>query len=352
MVASLVPWVIAGCVLGPAGAAETLDRYEFVESHMGSDFKIVLYSPDAATARRASRAAFDRVAALDAALSDYRPESELMRLCARAGGPPVAVGDDLFFILQRSRAMYERSGGAFDVTVGPVVRLWRRARRDRKLPAPETLARARGLVSSDLMTLDAGARTVRLARPGMKLDLGGIAKGYASDEAVKVLKRLGVSRALVAGAGDIVAGDPPPGRDGWTVAVAALDTAAGGAGRSLTLRNAAVSTSGDTARYVEIDGKRYSHIVDPATGLGVIDRCAVTVVAPDGATADALDTAVYVLGPERGLPLVESTPGASALILRLSDGHVHTFESRLFHDLARPVAPATQIVPHPGAVPF
>ena len=106
----------------------------------------------------------------------------------------------------------------------------------------------------------------------------------------------------------------------------------------MTLQNAAVSTSGDTERFVEIGGKRYSHIVDPKTGLGVVDRCTVTVVAPDGATADALDTAVYVLGPDAGLPLVESTPGASAYIVRkTSDGLRHTYESRLFPDL--PSAP-------------
>ena len=186
-------------------------RFEFAETHMGSAFKIVLYTPDEATARGASRSAFERIAALDASLSDYQPESELSRLCDRAGGPPVAVGDDLFFILQRSKAMYERSGGAFDVTVGPVVRLWRRARRDRKMPSAENLARARALVSSDFLTLDPEARTVRLARAGMKLDLGGIAKGYASGEAIKVLKSLGYPRALVAGAGDIVAGSSPPG---------------------------------------------------------------------------------------------------------------------------------------------
>jgi FAD:protein FMN transferase len=328
---------LAGLLLGLIGMEDQLARYEFAETHMGSEFKIVLYSPDEQAARRASRAAFDRIAALDSAFSDYQPESELMRLCDRAGGPPVAVSEDLFDILQRAKAMYERSGGGFDATVGPVVRLWRRARRDRKIPSAENLARARALVSSDLMTLDPKARTVLLARPGMKLDLGGIAKGYASDEAVKVLKRQGLPRALVAGAGDIVVGDPPPGLEGWTIAIAPLDPAVAGAApeRVLELSNAAISTSGDTERYVEIDGKRYSHIVDPKTGLGVIDRCSVTVVSSDGATSDALDTAVYVLGPVRGLPLVESTPGASVFIVRLTDKGRQTYESRRFRTLPR-----------------
>ncbi len=335
--------MFAGSLLGRVESSEekSLRRFEFAETHMGSEFKIVLYSPDESSARRASRAAFNRVAVLDAAMSDYQPESELMRLCDRAGGPPVRVSKDLFDILQRSKAMYERSGGAFDVTIGPVVRLWRRARRDHRMPAADTLARARALVSSDLMTLDPSAMTVQLAKPGMKLDLGGIAKGYASDEAVKVLKSLGHPRALVAGAGDIVAGDPPPDREGWKIAIAPLDPTAADSKPEgyLSLRNVAVSTSGDTARFVEIDGKRYSHIVDPKTGLGVVDRCTVTVVAPDGATADALDTTVYILGPEKGLPLIDSTPGTSSLIVRQINGIHRTFESVHFRELPRPKFP-------------
>ncbi|GAC1470589.1 MAG: FAD:protein FMN transferase [Isosphaeraceae bacterium] len=322
-------------VLTLIGTAEGLTRHEFAETHMGSTFKIVLYSPSEPDARRASRAAFARIAELDRAFSDYQPESELSRLCATAGDVPFPVSDDLFDILQRSRSMYERSGGAFDVTVGPVVRLWRRARRDRKMPSAENLARARALVSSRLLSLDARQKSVRLARSGMKLDLGGIAKGYASEEALKVLRRLGVPRALVAGAGDIVVGDPPPDRDGWTVAIAPLDPSSSAPVVSLSLQNVAISTSGDTERFVEIDGKRFSHIVDPRTGLGIVDRCSVTVVAADGATADALDTAVYVLGPERGLPLVESTPGAAALIVRKSAAGVETYTSRRFPDIPR-----------------
>ncbi len=342
MIAGFCVVVFALCLPGQTAPVDSPSRrFEFVETHMGSDFQVVLYSADEATARRASRAAFERIAALDAALSDYSPESELMRLCDRAGGPPVAVSDDLFFILQRSKAMYERSGGAFDVTIGPVVRLWRRARRDHKLPAAETLAHARSLVSSDLMTLDPLARTVRLAKRGMKLDLGGIAKGYASNEAVKVLSQHGLTRVLVAGAGDISVGDPPPGRDGWTIAIAPLNSSSPEPARSLLLHNASVSTSGDTARYVEIDGKRYSHLVDPSTGLGVIDRSSVTVIAPDGITADSLDTTVYILGPDRGLTLITSTPGASALILRERDGKTQTLETPGFAAYARPVGPSS-----------
>ncbi len=314
----------------PKPKPEPLHRFELAETHMGSEFKIVLYSPDEPTARRACRLAFERIAALDAIFSDYQPESELMRLCDKAGGPPIEVSADLFDILQRSKSMYERSSGAFDVTVGPVVRLWRRARREHKLPAPETLKRALELVSSKHLILDAEKRTVQLTKPGMKLDLGGIAKGYASDAAIQVLKAQGITRALVAGAGDIAMSGPPPDAEGWRIAIARLEDPALPAERALLLHDVAVSTSGDTERFVEIDGKRYSHIVDPKTGVGVIDRCSVTVIAPDGATADALDTAVYVLGSDRGLPLIESTPGAAGYIVRLTPSGKKAFESARF----------------------
>ncbi len=319
----------------PAEAGETLRRYEFAESHMGSEFKIVLYSPDAPTARSASRLAFDRIAELDRSFSDYQPDSELMRLCDKSGGPPVKVSDDLFEILVQSKAMYERSEGAFDVTVGPVVRLWRRARRERKLPSAENLEHAKRLVSSDFMTLDRGTQTVTLAKAGMKLDLGAIAKGYACDAALKVLKERGISRCLVAGAGDIGVAEPPPDAVGWVVGIAPLENPESAPERQLLLKNVAVSTSGDTERFVEINGKRYSHIVDPKTGLGKVDRASVTIIAKDGTTADALATAVYGLGPERGLRLVEATEGAAAYIVRATETGKSVVESKRFREFPK-----------------
>ena len=216
-------------------------------------------------------------------------------------------------------------------------RLWRRARRDHKLPDPARLAEARPLVGSDKMVLDPKARTVQLTKPGMKLDVGGIAKGYAAQAALDVLKKEGVTRALVGGAGDIVVGDPPPDARGWKVAIAPLEPGKGGPPRVLLLANAAVSTAGDAERYVVIDGHRYSHIINPSTGVGVEDRASVTVVAPDGATADALETTVYILGPERGLKLVDDTPGAAAIFVRSTPEGIKTFESSRFKQV--PLAP-------------
>jgi thiamine biosynthesis lipoprotein len=200
------------------------------------------------------------------------------------------------------------------------------------MPAPELLAKARALVGSEGMRLDPRARTVQLLKPGMKLDVGGIAKGYACGQAIAVLTRAGIASALVAGSGDIVVSGAPPDATGWTIGIGPLESPTAPPRQFLRVKHAAVSTSGDAERFVEIGGKRYSHIVDPKTGLGVIDRCSVTVVARDGATADSLDTAVYVLGPQRGLPLVEATAGAAALIVRSTGGKIETFASERLKD--------------------
>jgi thiamine biosynthesis lipoprotein len=172
-------------------------------------------------------------------------------------------------------------------------------------------------------------------RPGMRLDLGAIAKGYATDEALAVLRRLGLPRALVNASGGISAGAPPPGRDGWRVAVAPLEPDAPPS-QFLRVVNGAVATSGDTWQFVEIDGKRYSHIIDPRTGWGLTTHSSVTVLAPDGMTADGLATAVSVLGPQEGLALVEQTPGVAALIVLAGQNGRRVYESRRLADFRWP----------------
>jgi thiamine biosynthesis lipoprotein len=269
-------------------------------------------------------------------MSDYRPTSELMQLCQKAIRKPVKVSEELFFILEKSREFSDRSGGAFDVTVGPVVRLWRRARKGKRLPDPEELAEARALVGYKMMKLDRKNRTVELAKEGMRLDLGAIGKGYAGDEAVKVLKKQGLPRCLVAAAGDIVAGDPPPDAKGWVVGIAPLTDPEGKPKRFVLLNNSAVSTAGDAEQYIEIEGKRYSHIVDPHTGVGILGRFSVTVTAKNGTTSDGLDTTVAVLGPERGLRLVEETEGAAVLFVRKKDAKgEEVFKSKRWQEFSR-----------------
>jgi len=312
-----------------AEGADALRRYAFAEPHMGTTFRIVLYAPDEAKARKAAEAAFARIRQLDECMSDYRESSELMRLCKHPGLSPVAISDDLFTVLEKAQDLAKRSDGAFDVTVGPLSRLWRRSRRQKQLPSPERLAEARALVGHEKLSLDRSQRTATLLKNGMLLDLGGIAKGYAADEAQKVLRAHGVTSALVAAGGDIVVSEPPPDAPAWIVGIAPLDDPNRPPTKVLELNRAAVSTSGDAEQFVEIEGKRYSHILDPKTGLGLQGRQSVTVIASDGTTADSLATALNVLPPAKGLALVESTPGAAALIIHAGpQGETVTTSSR------------------------
>lgn len=290
-------------------------RFEYAKMIMGVEARIILYAPDEIEARAAARAAFDRMEHLEAVMSDYRPGSELMRICrAATTNEPVSISDDLYRVLARAQAIAEAGDGAFDVTVGPLVRLWRAARAEGRLPAPEAIEQTRARVGWRAMSLDPDRRTLTLARDDMQLDLGGIGKGFAAGEALAVLRRRGLDRCLVDVGGDIALGEPPPDRAGWRVAVYG-----GWAGESpwlLELACTAVATSGDTSQFIEVDGVHYSHILDPRTGRGLTSRLAVTVIAPDAATADALASTVSVLGEEDGLDLLEQFPGASALIER------------------------------------
>lgn len=283
---------------------------------MGVQARIVLYAPDSVRAERAASAAFARIATLDDILSNYRPTSELMRLSAASGGPPVRVSSELFTILSRAQQLATISDGAFDITVGPYAKLWRNARLAGRLPNPELLEKAAIRVGWEKVRLDPGRRTVQLLVPDMELDPGGIAKGYAGDQALAVMRSHGIRSALIEFGGDIVAGDPPPGEPGWLIRI---ENALPGK-ETIQLSNQAISSSGDTVQYVEIDGTRYSHIVDPRTGLGLTDRIAVTIIAPNGLTSDGLSTMVSVLGPDRSLPLLRRHfPQARAFVRHVAD---------------------------------
>lgn len=272
---------------------------------MGVQVRLVAYSQDESTAREACKAAFERVAELEDIMSDYRPDSELMRLCAKAGQGPVKVSEDLYTVLAYGQEVSRRSDGAFDVTVGPIVRLWRIARKTGKLPNEQDLAAARAIAGYRLMKLDPANRTVELLKPGMKLDLGGIAKGYAGDEAIAVLKSHGIRNALFEAGGDVAVSGPPPGKRGWEIE---LPGGEWDAPKKIEVANQAVSTSGDTVQYVEINGTRYSHVVDPHTGLGLSEHFIATVIAPRGLTSDPLSKVATILGPQRGRRIVESYP--------------------------------------------
>ncbi len=279
---------------------------------MGIDARIEVYAKDRAAAESACGEAFERIAALDSIMSDYRKDSELMQLCAKAGGPPVIVSADLFRVFVKAQEMSRRSGGTFDITVGPLVQLWRKARKSAKMPLPAEIAAARRLAGWRKLTLDPGSRSVRLAVPGMKLDLGGIAKGYADDEAQAVLRRHGITRALIEMGGDIVVTGPPPGQSGWNIRIPNADRGKGP--KDYRLANCAISTSGDTEQFVIIGGRRYSHVVDPRTGMALSSRVQATVIARDGLTSDPLSKPLTFLGPRARARLLRLYPGSREFI--------------------------------------
>lgn len=318
------PWGLVGVVLvllvsgmvSQGVAGETLERFQFQQVHMGVDFTLIFYADGQPAANQASEAAFQRIADLNAKLSDYDPESELSKLSKSSGSDAaVAVSDDLWRVLWAAEELSQRTEGAFDVTVGPIVRLWRRARRQHELPSTDRIADAQKAVGHQNIEFLPEQQAILLARPAMRVDLGAIAKGYATDEALRVLRESGCPRAMVDGSGDLALGDPPPNAKGWKIAIAARSEPSGQPGLTLMLSNCGVATSGDVYQFVEIDGRRYSHIVDPATGLGLTTPSTVTVVAPDGMTADSLASAVSVLGPESGVQLIEDSSGCEALIV-------------------------------------
>ncbi len=321
---------IVGCTSPrPAPPVTTLERFEFNRPQMGVPFRIVLHAATETNAQTAAQAAYDRVAALNQVLSDYDPDSELNLVCHNTPpGQPAPVSPDLWLMLERSQSLARHTDGAFDATIGPLVNLWRRSRRRLELPPADLLQEARARVGWQNLRLNPRRHTVTFLRPDMRLDFGGIAKGYAADEALAVLRSHGISHALVAAAGDVTAGEAPPGQPGWRVEIGAADHPQAPAPRVVWLRNGSVSTSGDIFQRLEIGGRRYSHIVDPRTGIGLTDHSLVTILAKDGTTADSLATAVSVLGPEAGLKLVQRTPGAAALILRAAGDRLETHESR------------------------
>lgn len=287
---------------------------------MGTLVRITLYAPTEEQARRGLDAAFRRIRELDEKLSDYRPDSELMRLCQHAGEGPVAVSPDLFQVIEAAQTIAARTDGAFDITLGPVIRVWREARREQRLPDASVLEDAKRRTGFRKLLLDHEKQAVELSEPGMQLDLGGIAKGYAADEALNALKSHGITRALVAVAGDISLGDPPPGKSGWRIGIETPGSQATPLNRILELDNTAVSTSGDSEQHFELDGIRYSHIIDATEGRALIRSPSVTVVARRGIQADSLATAVSAMGVEEGLRFVEAHTEAAALAVWRAGG--------------------------------
>lgn len=269
---------------------------------MGTVFRIVACVADSAAGHRAVDAAFARVSRLDSVLSDYAPDSEVSRIAATyRPGVPVGVSDDLALALDAADTWNERTGGTFDAALGALTRVWRRAVRRGVLPDAARLEPERAASGWHHVNWDPLRRTLVFDVSDVRLDFGGIGKGLAADEALAVLESHGIRSAIVDAGGDVRAGAAPPGSAGWIVA---LPEESGG-GR-VWLADAALATSGSRYRHVDIDGVRWSHILDPETGLGLHDDHTVTVFAADAVSADVLAT---TLSAEREHPAAHRARG-------------------------------------------
>jgi thiamine biosynthesis lipoprotein len=257
-------------------------------------------------------AALDEIDRIDAWMSHYKPVSELSRVNRDAAKSPVKVERELSGFIDVCLRYSRESEGAFDITVGPLMKAWGFFRGEGRMPGEAELAEAQSRVGYQHVILNQAESTISFDRAGVELDLGGIAKGYAVDRAIEVLKRHGISSALVnAGGSTIAALGAPPGRDGWEVDVQdPLDQRA--SAMSVRLKNQALSVSGGYEKYFELGGTRYSHIMDPRTGRPVQGVLAVAVIAGDGLSGDALDNVLYVLGVQATQQRLRNWRGVTA----------------------------------------
>jgi len=250
---------------------------------------LIVWAPSVAEGQKACATAFERIGQLNLIFSDYEADSELSRLCRESGRGPVKISRELFTVLETAQRIARLTDGRYDVTAAPVIRLWRQARRDHALPTRDSVAKALEYIGYGNLVLDPHARTATLAKSGMLLDLGSIAKGYIGDEAVASLRSQGIRRAAFIAGGDMVFGDAPPGKRGWPVNPAKPGL------REMEVANCGFSVSGDTEQFVEIGGQRFSHVIDARTGWALTDRRMCMVQAPAGLISDSLSTVGTIL---------------------------------------------------------
>ncbi|SFF53737.1 FAD:protein FMN transferase [Thermoflexibacter ruber] len=291
-------------------------RYEFVEGKLGTVCRLVFYAKDSTTAEVIQAKAFSKIDSLNEILSDYNENSQIRKLCDSSGiEKPVAVSKDLYEIISQSLIYSQLSKGAFDITIGNYVQLWRRAKRQGVLPTATQLAKARATTGYQKIKLYPQKQAVELLVKGMRLDVGAVGKGFIADKVLELLRQLGVSSALVDLGGDIVIGNAPPNQKGWQIEIA--DNAQNDIGKSqkIVLENCAIATSGDMFQYISIGGQRYSHIINPKTGLGLTERIQVTVIAKNGSTSDAFASALSVLGKKIGFALAKNLESQKSILL-------------------------------------
>ena len=310
----------------------TLSRFELSQPSMGSMLDLVVYAPDEQRAKQSMDAGLLELERLSLILSNYDANSEISLLGQKAFHGPIAVSHDLQVVLKESRRWHACSVGRFDITVGPLSQLWRTSRKKKELPALDQIEQARKACgwdkvqlipnlsevgsSDDSMPQSSVQQMVSLKSPGMRLDVSGLATGYIIDRMFEAMIATGIESILINAGGDIRVGKPPPGRDGWRVDVAGLGLNAPLFATHL-VSNCAVTTSGDLYQYVDIDGRRFSHFIDPFSGSPIERRQSVTAFAATALDADAGATALAVMGMELGAEQFPKLPLGKAIFMQV-----------------------------------
>jgi thiamine biosynthesis lipoprotein len=319
MIGSCLSWtlpLILATVLGGCGTIQTSGSPVVVkrtQMHMGTLVSITVMASDEATAHAAATAGFREIKRLEQLLSTWIATSELSRVNQAAGKQAVVVGHETLELVRRSLEMARLTEGGFNIALGPAIEAWSVTERQR-IPGPAELQALKPLVDWASIQVRENESSIFLPREGMRIDVGGIGKGYAADRAAEELKKAGALGGVVALAGDIKTFGNLPDRSGFPVGIRhpRQDGALVGI---IDLQDEAISTAGDYERYFEQDGVRYHHILDPVS-LEPAPKCqSVTIVAKEGIVADGLDTGIFVMGPERGMELVERLPDVEAVII-------------------------------------
>ncbi|MBL8891871.1 MAG: FAD:protein FMN transferase [Planctomycetaceae bacterium] len=315
-------WLPMLNICGPAVAqtvsnAPILQGFAKSEVHMGVRFQISLYAADEAVAEQAFAAGFAEIARLERIFSDYQPASETRQIDAAPCETKIPLSNDMRRLLEMSRTLNRNSNGYFDVTLGKLTKLWRVARREKQPPSSEAIAFAAERVGFD--RLEVCTEYLLKRTPGVELDFGGIAKGDAADQVLRLLKdKLEITKVLIDASGDLVAGDPPPGQKGWVVGLSRPADDPGPMTR-VYLANRALASSGDSTQFLETDQARWSHLIDPHTKTPILGQNLTLVWADDGATSDALASALAICPPEQMPEIAARFPTVAACVYRRRD---------------------------------
>jgi thiamine biosynthesis lipoprotein len=316
-----IVWAVLSAVVPADASAQALVPHVLARTYhaMGTDVVLTAYTASDKSAEEAFGAAFDEIRRIERLMTDWewpgQPPSDVLRVNAGAGGQPVKVSDETLEVIAKSLEMSRASGGAFDITYAAMRGLWKFDEDlEKRVPPAAEIARRRRLINWRDVIVDRAGKTIKLRRKGMRLGLGGIAKGYAVDRASAVLRDFGLSNFMVQAGGDLyVSGQKGPAN--WMVGVRDPRGGLQDVIARMPIMDHAFSTAGDYERAFVLDGKRYHHIIDPKTGYPATASRGVTILAPNAFLADALDDAVFILGPQKGIALCDKFPDTATVVV-------------------------------------